>query len=504
MKLVILFVICIGMIVYYKRALNRQVDKIDDFFLAGRNIGRQLFTVSTWGNSLGFGNSMFVAIWAGYKWGLSGIWVQGIWAAGMILYGYIIPHIIKFTGKYTLHGYLGSTYGRGVKNLTAFISLVGLIICIGFEITYFGEFFSAIMGNSNVTPIVVLVFATLIATFCSIGGYRGNVALDKVCNIFASIAMTIFLVALVSHHPEAFTAIKSKSSMSLAKDFIVPNMSLFEFIGFSVFTLFQIIDMTNWQTVSANKLPENDETTKEHVQSMKKAITTSALLFMIFPATVGTLIGYYFYHIAGADVAQPDVMLQAVTTSLSNDIILKTIMLAALLFGFLSSSLACTNSWLLASVQTISWDMIDFRTFKKVNFKVSELPSETHYKVVNRAKIIIYLVGAGGTAAIYCIYQAWDNIFALQFMMFGAGLAMLPAFIYSTIFRKTDTIESKFLQRTGLASIFSGFAAAAALFILSLTMKNGDLSGLIPPTALLVSFIILVSGIAINKKIKNA
>lgn len=502
MALAVLLTLFIGLLFYYQLAIKRQIPKIDEFFLAGRNIGKQLFVNSTWSNSLGFGNSMFVAIWAGYSWGLAGIWIQGIWALGMVLYGYIIPKIATYTGKYTLHGYLGATYGTPVRYLTASVSLLGLLVCIGFELTFFGEFFATILGSLTNSIVAVLLFAAIIATFCSIGGYKGNVALDRICNIFACLSLSLFLIALVAYNPDILSVISNTSSSDLALKFAIPNMRESELVGFSVFTLFQLIDMTNWQTVSANSLPEGEEGKKKHFQEMKKAIRKSALRFMLFPAIIGTLIGFYFHHIS-PDVSQSDVMVSSVKASLPANLTIKTIMLCLLIFGFLSSSLACTNSWLLASVQTLSWDIIEHKKLNRVDFQVHRLPSEIHEKIISRGKMLIYLVGAGGTALIYGIYKYWDAIFSLQFMMFGAGLAMLPAFIFGVVIKRTDKLQSKTMRLAGFYSILTGSFSALALFIYSYWTKNSDITGLIPPVVLILSLVIFSLGIGIQKLFKN-
>jgi hypothetical protein len=499
MNLYIISAVFTGLVVYYRRAINRQIYRIDEFFLAGRNIGKKLFTISTWGNSLGFGNSMFVALWAGYSWGLAGIWIQGIWALGMILYGRLIPYILKHTNSYTLHGYLGATYGVPVKNITAFVSLTGLLVCIGFELTFFGEFFSAILGKPESSAISVLLFGFIVATFCTIGGYAGNVALDRICIRAACIAMGLFLAALMYYHPGGWNVFLQKDAGGMVKEFIVPHISIYEFTGFAVFTLFQLIDMTNWQTVSANSLPDKEEEYPQHVNGMRRAIKFSAIAFMFFPAIAGTLIGYYFHNI-NPDSTQQNLMLGSVTASLPGEGWTRTILLSLLLFGFLSSSLACTNSWLLASVQTLSWDLFDFKTLKSVNFKVSMLSDEIHTKVINRAKVMIYVVGAGGTAVIYYIYKNWDQIFSLQFMMFGAGLSMLPAFIYGVVIKKTDKLQSPAINRFGLASIALGFATAVGIFVYAFLTKNSDLSGLIPPAVLIVSSLVFSLGLINNNR----
>jgi MFS family permease len=504
MNAIIIATISLGFYWYFKRAIQRTLenssDLIDKFFLAGRNIGRVLFANTTWSNSLGFGNSMFVAIWGGYSWGLGAIWIQALWALGMVLYGRFIPYILEHTGRFTLHGFLGSAFGIGTKNLTAFVSLTGLLVCIGFEVTFAGEFFATVMGNSNNAPIVILLFATLLATFCSIGGYQGNVALDVYSNIFASLSMLVFLACMVFQRPEGFETIVQSGVAKAGESFFHPSMPMYELIGFGVFTLFQIIDMTNWQSVSANQLPEDDENKKKHIVNMRRAINFSALSFMIFPTIVGSLIGYYFRQIAGGDVSQSEILIKTVTASIPQDVVIKTILLSGILFGFLSSSLACTNSWLLASVQTLSWDLFDYKKMKSVNFNVDQLPLDEHVSITRRAKIMLYVVGAGGTILIYSIYKVWDAIFSLQFMMFGAGLSMLPAFVFLTIIKRTSNFQGKRVGGVGFYSVLIGFITAITMFIYSIVYKNSDVAGMIPPAVLVASTIVFLAGMAFNKR----
>ena len=487
MNAFIILLVGAGFFWYLRLALTKKNARIEEFFLAGRNIGNVLFSNTTWSNSLGFGNSMFVAIWGGYQWGLSAIWIQAIWALGMILYARLIPHILVHTDKFTLHGFLGSSFGDITKNVAAAVSLTGLLVCVGFEISFIGDFFASTLGYAQQGLVAVGVFAILLATFCSVGGYQGNVVIDIKSNRIASFSMLLWLILLVTLNPQGFNSIYSEGTKGAIWSFLTPNMSKFELIGFSVFTLFQLIDMTNWQSVSANALPRNPNELAAHIKGMRHSLRRTAIWFMLFPATCGSFIGYYVRHAGGADIQQADLLTKSFSMSIPAHPVLFVLFSSILLFGFLSSSLACGNSWLLAMVQTLSWDLIDFRTLKAVDFKVAALANEEHERITRRAKMLLYVVGAGGAAVIYAISKAWPAIFSLQFMMFGAGLSMLPSVIYAAVVKKTATRQRGLIGAGGFLSILLGFLSAIGMFVYATVAQNPDVSGMIPPVVLVVS-----------------
>ncbi len=300
-SIIILLIIFIGFGYYYIIVQRNKTDEIGKFFIAGGLISAKTVTNVTWSTSIGLGTSMFVAIYGGYQWGLATIWLDATWAAGMWLYAWLLPSIVQHTEKFTLHGYMGSVFGDKTRYLAGFVSLTGLLFSTGFELSFAGNFFGKVMGLESMATLVVVLFALLLATYCSIGGYAGNASIDKLTNRAAVLALILFLIILVMSQPNGLDKIAQDGVNHALNSFLIPNISIAEMSGFILITFYQIIDMTNWQTIAASRLISDDSTEHDqvtHVKNIQRAIVHASIYFMFAPAIVGTMIGYYFAQIS--------------------------------------------------------------------------------------------------------------------------------------------------------------------------------------------------------------
>ncbi len=491
-SIIILLFIFVGFGCYYVIVNRNKTDEIARFFVAGGLIPAQTVTNVTWSTSIGLGTSMFVAIYGGYQWGLATIWLDFTWALGMWGYAWLLPSIVPHTEKFTLHGYMGSVFGDKTRYLAGFVSLVGLLFASGFELSFAGQFFGKVMGLESLETLVVVLFALLLATYCSIGGYAGNASIDKFSNRAAVLALILFLVTLVISQPSGLDKIEQDGVYHALHSFFIPNITFAEMSGFILITFFQIVDMTNWQTVAASRLITADDSTPNpvaHIKRIQRAIVRASIWFMLAPALVGTMIGYYFAQISPA-VGQSDLISSAFMQAISQGNIF-LLLSALILFGLLSSVLGATNSWLLASVQTISWDMMDYHLLNRANFDLSKLTPEDNHRVTQKARIALYVFGTLGSILIYFLSKTWSDIFQLQFVMFGAGLTMVPWLIYGCCIIKGDQRQSLFINNMAFSTILIGLALTLSMYFYGYYSKDADISGFIPITVLVFSSIML-------------
>jgi hypothetical protein len=493
-SIIILLIIFIGFFYYYIKLQSKKTDEVGKFFIAEGALPDQRVTDVTWSTSIGFGTSMFVAIYGGYQWGLATIWLEVTWALGTCGYALLLPSIVQYTKKFTLHGYLGSLFGDYTRYLAGFVSLIGLLFATGFELSFAGGFFGKVMGLESLETLIVVLFALLLATYCSIGGYVGNAYIDKFSNHAAWLALVFFLAFLVWSQPEGLGKIADAGVYGAWQNFITPNISDAEKWGFILITFYQFIDMTNWQTVAASRLiseedKDTDRDTATHVKSIQWAIVRASIKFMWAPALVGTTIGYYFKQIAPG-VEQND-LIPLAFKSIPQDNVLSVIFAALILFGLMSSVLGATNSWLLASVQTISWDMMDYNLLKCAEFDLSKLTSEDNHRITRKARIALYVFGIMGSVSIYYLSTQWSNIFQLQFVMFGAGLTMAPWLLYGCLIIKGDERQSPFINFMAFITIFIGLLMTLAMYFYGYYSNNPDVSGWIPLRVLAFSCIML-------------
>lgn len=495
--LIILFVTGLGFAYYIKVALKRKSSRVGEFFVAGRNIGIPLFTQTTWGSSFAFGNSIFYGVWLGYTIGLSAIWLQALWAVGMICYALLLPRLIPHTENYTLHGFLGSHYGSACRVTASLVSVIGLIILLGFEVSFVAQYFAQVTNLQHLEWLVVLATAVFIATFCTIGGFRANTVTDRISNYIALGTMLLLLLLMVlmngSRLSDGFT---SSAIWNSATDF--SGQRTIFLIGLGFFALFNIVDMSNWQNVSANSLDAEQTTaSNEQRKRMKYAMFKAAGLFMFAPVLTGTLLGYMLKVLNRGTEDQSIFMSNLVMGLLPASAILAALILAVITFAFMASSLSGTDSWLLASTQTLSWDIVDYDKFKDKGFKVGKFDEATQEKITKRARVILMIVGIGGAALIYYISKyVWDQVFALQFVIFGGGLAMLPCLLFGIF--KGNPSKSRIISITALTSIIAGYGSALALFGYSLYTKNPDVVNPLPLISLGVAGGIFLVGLLVR------
>jgi Na+/proline symporter len=489
---IILLVTVLGFGLYIRIAQKRKSTRIEDFFVAGRNIGTPLFTQTTWGSSFAFGNSIFYAIWLGYSMGLSALWVQALWALGMSAYAMLLPRLIGYTEHFTLHGFLGSTYGSACRVISSLVSMIGLMICLGFEISFAGQYFSQVTGIENMEWLIVLGMAVFAATFSSIGGFKANTATDRITNGLCVGALCLVLLALVTNY-HLLDTVTSAGVMSSLTDFSSTSSTFL--VGLAFFSLFNIVDMSNWQNVSANSL--NIDSTPESLtqrRKMRGAMFKAAGLFLLAPVILGTLIGYGLKLATLGTMDQAHFMSNIIASVFPVGSILIALLLGFVTFAFMAACLSGSDSWLLAVTQTLSWDLIDHKKLKAVNFRPKELGDAENARVTRRASLAILVVGVAGTGMIYYVSKyIWDQVFALQFVIFGGALAMLPSLLYGIF--KGNPSRSGWIAGGAVCSIVGGYGTALFLFGKSVLAANPSLVEPVPMYALGVSLAIFLVGL---------
>ncbi|MDQ2977106.1 MAG: hypothetical protein M3R69_17055 [Acidobacteriota bacterium] len=500
--LLVLCVTGLGFGYYVVIAQKRKSSRVEEFFVAGRNIGYALFTQTTWGSSFAFGNSIFYAVWLGYSIGLSALWIQGLWAIGMICYALLLPRLIVFTEHHTLHGFLGSIYGRWCRIVASLVSVIGLLILLGFEESFVAQYFAQVTNLQNVEWLVVLAFATFVATFCSIGGFKANTVTDRLSNLIACVALLGMVVLMISKNgTQLATGFSAAALWNSATDF--SSQSAIYLTGLGFFALFNIVDMTNWQSVSANSLNvDPGDAGREQRRQMRWAMLKATGYFLLAPVLVGTLLGYMLRILKQGTDDQALFMSQLVHGLLPTNPVFAAAILAIVTFAFMASSLAGTDSWLLASTQTLSWDLIDFKKFEAAGFRASKLSDSSHEEITRHGRLILMIVGIGGACIIYYISKyVWKEVFALQFVIFGGGLAMLPSLLFGIF--KGNPSKSRIISASAVVSIAAGYGSALCLFIYSLVKQNPDLVSPLPMVALGIASVIFLGGLVFDKSLSK-
>ena len=154
-QILVLTILCLGFYFYIKIANQNKSTEINGFFLGGRNVSNSLFEHATWGTSFALNNGIYWGIYFGYTAGLSSLWINCTWALGFLGVSYLIPKLINPTSKYTIHGYLGSIYGKNTRIIASIATATALILNMGSEIVFASLFLYEKVWES--IPIVLLL-----------------------------------------------------------------------------------------------------------------------------------------------------------------------------------------------------------------------------------------------------------------------------------------------------------------------------------------------------------
>jgi Na+/proline symporter len=484
-SLLILTTTAIGFAAYFHIAQKRRSSRVDDFFQAGRNIGIPLFTQTTWGSSFAFGNSIFYAVWLGYSMGLTALWLQAIWALGMAAYALMLPRLVPLTETYTLHGFLGSHYGTVCRILASVISSIGLIVLLGFELSFAAQYFSQVTATQHREWLIVLVVAVFFASFCSIGGFQANSRTDRISNYLAVGALIILLFVVAAQHWDALHGAFTPSAIARSAT-ASTGWSNLAILGIAFFALFNFVDMTNWQTVSANSLTSGDASASAAQQrQMRNAMLRAAGLFLVAPVFTGTLLGYMLRVLSIGTEDQSLFMSHLVLGLVGGKTAVAAITLALVTFIFVASSLSGVDSWMLATAQTISWDLLDYSVFREHDFDVRKFEPALHERITRRARAVLLMVGVLGAGGVYYVSKyVWKDIFSLQFVIFGGGLAMLPSLLFAIY---APSRRSAVLTVGATLSIALGYGSAIVLFVLSVIRQAPRFVEPLPVVALSVA-----------------
>jgi Na+/proline symporter len=340
----------LGFAWYISIANRNKASTIEQFFLGGRNISGSLFQNATWGTSFAFNNGIYWGISFGYLVGLNALWINGSWAAGFIGLSLLLPRLVGPTERFTLHGFLGERFGPKARIMASVASSTVMIFNIGAEIFFASIFISYFLGSSLLEVVVAIVIATFSASFCSVGGYRANAAIDTYQNPLSVFALTLIICLCATHasiaHPSSLL-ILSLCSAGFLLIFVIfavatPNryyryeaiclsavvaaaagivwatftggtiepsvdvkpllLSFGPYTGWYIASVvvfqfaYQFVDTSNWQNISARRIsllpPDShgksvDESHEEEAISIKRMVTGLRLAaFRIFLAPI--------------------------------------------------------------------------------------------------------------------------------------------------------------------------------------------------------------------------
>jgi hypothetical protein len=520
-RVLILLVIGLGFANYIRIANQNKSEKIDGFFLGGRNISSSLFENATWGTSFAFNNGIYWGIFFGYTAGLSALWINGAWALGFVALSLLIPKLLEPTERFTLHGFLGDRYSGHARVMASIASSTVMLFNIGAEIVFAAFFLSKILGIENLEVILIGFIAFFSAVYCSIGGYRANAAIDRlqnpisvlclltilflICttglnNIDQPYLLFLFFIAIISvillganmiwraqfvgRFENVFLLLAVIACIMIGIE--TGRLPVFESLGATLESLgstgtngasyvgslvlfqfaYQFVDTSNWQNISARRISLAEHTP---ARPIARALREAAGKIFLAPIMITTFVGIAFHSVKpGAESSDATFMVELINrVQPFSDPLISGLLLGAIAFALIGSSRSGIDSWVMAAAQTLSWDVIDYRNFHRHGFSVSHFSDDEQQQVTRRSKALLFALTGVGSALYYILYVATGGKIVLLFsVIFSSSLALLPSLAFALI--HTSKHFGHRTSRVAVASMFAGYATPLVLLVATL------------------------------------
>jgi hypothetical protein len=476
--------------------------RINTFFVGGRNIGAPLAAQTFWGSSFSFANGIIYFAALGYAFGLSVIWFQIPWVAGISILAWRLPQLIKITQTYTLHGFLGSLYGPKVRLIASVVTIVGFMGIFAYEIAIATEVVATALQLSTALLLVIFLVGIYVAAHADVGGYAGAARTDRVQNLLGMVVVVLAIYFIIALPGNSVNRTNLKLDNIIASFLNIASVPWPVWFGALCFTLtINLVDMSHWQSIAANSKVEKPE----ELRAFRLAIIKSGLWMMVFPAATGAFIGYAWKGVQGVNEAT---LLPATLAGFpggSGD--LSGFVAGFLILGFLAVGFSTASGYLLASVQTASWDALHYSKLfvpgRKAEAELSEYDQES---IVLQARLVLYILAIVSIAAFMLARHAVgdDRFLPLQFVLGAILVSLFPATAYALYLESHSKDATPATSWLMLLSILFGFFAGLCVYFQNLIFAT-DLNSVFqwaPVASLSCSLAIAGLAILVNKPTK--
>ena len=322
---------------------SRDQKSVTDFWLAGReiktaNIG--FSTAASWltASALLLATGLFLFIGVGSIW----VWVFPNVAALLVLA--LITGKIRNVPAMTQPELLEIRYDSMVRAPVALAIAVTMVL---FAVTDFIGF-KLVMGTFfGVSPFyAILIMATAVSIYVSLGGFRAVIWTDAVQFIFLG-GVALIVAGLAFKIPAESGITLTSAASSLGSDW----WNLFIMGGITGVIILQLALLPGW-------IAEQDPWQKVWAARDQKSarnglIMGAALLVLIYLACFVTAIGLRaLYPLPGGEVEAEMLYLQFIEDSLPET------MIAFLAIGFAAASMSCADTFATSGASCISRDII--------------------------------------------------------------------------------------------------------------------------------------------------
>lgn len=469
--------------------------RLSDYFLAGGKIGPGLTRANVNGGNMALANGVWYFVVLGYFDGGLSILAQITWGLSIFGVGFLVPTILASAKRgETLHGFLGYIFGSPrLRVACAIVTCTGYLLNFGFETYISGSIMSSVLGgNESLKWIFVGALVLATALYISIAGFLGNVSADRT-QLFVGIATLLALLVLL-----CASLFGSRSPMpdgaTISPVFL--GLSFAKYAGIVAYTsIFNMVDVSNWQSVAANK----SLTDANALRELRRSWLKIAVFVVFFPGIIAVAIGCLFRWKQGLTDTQligdiTAVLLPGAPESL------RAIVLGLLMMGLLVLALVYSENLLSAAQFTLMADVFGVSRYDKLVSPDHPDDPEGEDDFVRWCQRRTFLIALGAFAlfAIALRQLGEAKVFGFMFIIFGSATSMFPAVVMATIAaRKNKKLDDKPSRLSAWLSIFAGYGVSISpIFVPAFT----ELS---PVFTILTSTIVLVAAKIVLAKIMD-
>jgi len=470
---------------------------ISGFFLGGRNIGAALTEHTTWGTNFALANGIFYFAVLAFYVGPSIFWIQIPWSISIFILASLLPLIIKATYLHTIHGFIGQMFGIKARVTASFVTLFGYLGAFAFEVYVSTEIILHYLGIPAFTVPVALFLTLLCAMYCDIGGFKTVASIDKLQNRLGLVAIVILFVLLLYANNVLFDVSRLNINLFSKELLNFSDISLWQLVGIMCFAPFaNLVDMSNWQTISANSnIPP------EKHKFIRRSIRRAAVWTLFLPGLVGCFFGYLSHGIKG--ITEDDVLPIVLQSSLTQYNLIGGVIIGFVIIGLLATALSTADSYLLAAVQTYSWDLKNFKELEKYQNRTT-IPVEREIYIVSSARRSLYMFAILSVLIFTLLVQLnRGKVLEFQFVIFGCMIALLPSVCNGLYLFKKGKIGTDVFKTWMTWSILLGFSAGLLVFIISLMSTNINVYAFSPISTLGISSLTWLAAIVASTLTKK-
>lgn len=421
---------------------KKHATDVNGFVLGSRSVG-------PWLSAFAFGTSYFSAvIFVGYagqfgwNFGLSSTWIGlGNAFIGSLLAWSVLGRrtrvMTQHLGSKTMPDFFGARFkSKGLKVAASIITFIFLIPYTASLFNGLSRLFSMAYDGIDYS-VCVIIMSVLTGIYVLIGGYMATAINDFIQGLIMLGGIVAVILAVLNNNGGLLEATKSLAAVQgdagwagAYSSFLGPN---------PVFLLF-VVMLTSLGTWGLPQMVGKFYAIKNE-DSIKKGTVISTIFAIVVAGGCYFLGG--FGRLYNIDVAAEgfDAVIPAMLSTLS------PILIGVVIVLVLSASMSTLSSLVLTSGSTVTLDLIEPLSKKKL--------SEKNKMLIMRALIVVFIV----ISAIIAIKQAKSkSLFIAQMMGVSWGAlagAFLAPFLYGLYYKKTTkaAVIVSFIYGVGLEVI---------------------------------------------------